>query len=39
MCSINNCHDFLMREWIHICNDIDNGQNAKKTTIAFFIVW
>jgi hypothetical protein len=36
MCSISNCHDFFMCEWIHICSDIDSGQNKKKTTRAFF---
>jgi hypothetical protein len=39
MCSISNNHDFLLREWIHICNDMDSGQNAKKITKTFFIVW
>ncbi len=39
LCFISNSRDFLMHEWIHICSDIDSGENTKKTTKAFFIVW
>jgi hypothetical protein len=27
-----------MHEWIHICSDVDSGQDMEKPTITFFVV-